>query len=183
MVFKEESSTISPYWLSHNTCPVVLLDLLLLVYKISTSHYLILYSLLLGIIPEVETSPQSVLESVGSNYLLTCTSRIEVDNKHTSEPVYMKWTEHFGTVSANTNHSLTECNTTEYSGSCHLNTTQRRGVSFYRCTAQYLSLSKFSDIIVCQKDDGKIIYIQLYMLTVVHYCSQMLQPVKLKLSL
>ena len=102
----------------------------------------------------METSPHSIPESVGNNYLLTCTSRIEVDNKNTSELVYMKWTEHFGTISANTNHSLTECNTTEYSGSCVLNTTHRFGVSFYRCTAQYLSLSKFSDIVVCNREAG-----------------------------
>ena len=100
---------------------------------------------------EVETSPQTVLKEPNAKYSLTCTASIEVDSRDTSSPIIMKWTRHFGSISAGINtSSLTECNTTEHSGSCVVNTTNTPGVTFYHCTAQY----KFSDVVVCNTEKG-----------------------------
>ena len=107
MVFREESPTTSPYWLSLNIYPVLWLDLLVLIqvsYIDHSIHFLILHSP--GVQLLVETSPQSL--ALG-NHSLICTVRLTVGGQITPQPISIQWIE---LDCSNKSEILADCNET-----------------------------------------------------------------------
>ena len=156
MVFREESPTTSPYWLSLNIYPVLWLDLLVLI-QVSYIHYSLYHFSsfnLLGVQLVVKTSPQS-LPLGNHNHSLTCTVRVEVNGEITRQPITIPWTVYNRTITEP--HVLKDCTTREVTApiSCNVNINKTGGAIYYRCTAKYLGLSNFSDITVNQEGQGQ----------------------------
>ena len=163
MVFREESPTTSPYWLSLNIYPVLWLDLLVLI-QVRYIHYSLYHFSsfnLLGVQLVVKTSPQSL--PVGNhNQSLTCTVTVEVNGEINRQPITIHWTVHNGTITEP--RMLKDCTTREVTApirevtapiSCVVNINKTGGAIYYRCTAKYLGLSNFSDITVNQEGQGQ----------------------------
>ena len=126
----------------------------------------------LGVQLVVKISRQSL--PVGNhNNSLTCTVRVEVNGEINCQPITIHWTVHNGTITEP--RMLKNCTTREVTApirevtapiSCNVNINKTGGAIYYRCTAKYLGLSKFSDITVNQEGQVKLYfsYLEIYVL-------------------